>query len=72
MREEEAGNTPEKGVPFSRSADTTTHLHNGLHHADGRGERVRERGPDWRGRGGNKVTGQGKRGREMKNGSEKI
>lgn len=46
MREEGAGrsgeHTGERGGPFSRSAGTTTHLHEGLHHAEGRGTRRRE------------------------------
>lgn len=45
MREEGAGHSGEhtrEGGPFYRSADTTTHLHNGLHHADRRGAGRRE------------------------------
>lgn len=45
MMEEGAGHSREhtgQGGPFYRSADTTTHLHNGLHHADGRGAGRRE------------------------------
>lgn len=54
-REEGAGDSGEHigaGRPFCRSADDTTHLHHGLHHADRRGERTGEKGPEWRERGG--------------------
>lgn len=45
MTEEGAGHSGEhtgEGGPFYSSADTTTHLHNGLHHADRRGAGRRE------------------------------
>lgn len=59
IREEGAGDSGEHtgaGGPFCRSADNTTHLHHGLHHADGRGERTGEKDRSGE-KGGNTVTG---------------
>lgn len=72
MREEGAGrsgeHTGERGGPFSRSAGTTTHLHEArdftmLRGEERGGERAREKGPDWRGRGRYSQQGREERGR---------